>query len=95
MCVEDLCWVHLRATHMVKAAVCVLLAHAVLSLLYCCNCPPPQTKQVLKSASDKYTEYVAQQLPQGVLEAFSFQSRLWEAKHPGQPLPRGVCVQGV
>lgn len=44
--------------------------------------------QALRSAAEKYTEYVLNQLAPGVSEAFNFQSRLWNAKHPGQPLPK-------
>lgn len=45
--------------------------------------------QVLKGAAEKFPDFVASNLAAGVLEAFDFQSRLWAAKHPGQPLPKG------
>jgi hypothetical protein len=49
----------------------------------------------LKTAADKYSDFVAGQLAPGVVEAYQFQSRLWAAKHPGQPLPKGMCHQAA
>jgi hypothetical protein len=48
--------------------------------------------QVLKNASEKFPDFVASNLAPGVLEAFNFQSRLWAAKHSGQPLPKGEAT---
>lgn len=45
--------------------------------------------QVLKVTAEKFPDFVSSNLAPGVLEAFEFQSRLWSAKHPGQPLPKG------
>eukprot|EP00775_Hariotina_reticulata_P010526 gene10526-10686_t len=57
----------------------------------------PDTRQaahrVLKTAADKYSDFVAGQLAPGVIEAYQFQSRLWAAKHPGQPLPKGPSAE--
>eukprot|EP00879_Flechtneria_rotunda_P021854 GHRR01023045.1.p1 GENE.GHRR01023045.1~~GHRR01023045.1.p1 ORF type:complete len:588 (+),score=234.95 GHRR01023045.1:158-1921(+) len=57
----------------------------------------PETRalalKVLKEAASKYTEFVAKELAPGVLEAFSFQSRLWGTKHPGQPLPKSPSAE--
>ncbi len=49
--------------------------------------------RVLKAAIDKYPDYVAGQLsPAGITSAYHFQRRQWAAAHPGQPLPKGLCV---
>jgi hypothetical protein len=45
--------------------------------------------QVLKGVAATFPDFVVSNLGQGVTEAFDFQSRLWAAKHPGQPLPKG------
>jgi hypothetical protein len=44
---------------------------------------------VLKGAAEKYADFVGSGVSEGVTEAFAFHKRLWLAKHPGQPLPRG------
>lgn len=45
--------------------------------------------QVLKATAEKFPDFVSSNLAPGVMEAFEFHSRLWSAKHPGQPLPKG------
>ena len=49
--------------------------------------------QVLKGAAEKYADFVGSGVSEGVTEAFTFHKRLWLAKHPGQPLPRGEVVK--
>jgi hypothetical protein len=49
--------------------------------------------QVLKGVAATFPDFVVSNLGQGVTEAFDFQSRLWAAKHPGQPLPKGKQSQ--
>lgn len=45
--------------------------------------------RILSMVADKYPDFVGDKLAAGVTKAFDFTHRLWQAAHPGQPMPRG------
>jgi hypothetical protein len=66
-----------------------MLDDSIANGKYHCTAGPFMLLQVLKDAACKHPDFVATNLGPGVLEAFNFQSRLWAAKHPGKPMPKG------
>ncbi len=44
--------------------------------------------RILKMAANRYSDMVGTNLAKGIQEAYGFQRRLWQAGHPGQPMPK-------